>query len=102
MGVGGGFIGFEKFLELYATEELEKLLSYEIDDRTGAPKFSEALKVRQTVEESGLLDDLRERAQQQANSGKGPLSASEAATFGFASSGGGAMPRRSQSGQRRA
>jgi len=98
--VGGGFIGFEKFLELYATEELEKLLSYEIDERTGGPKFSEAMKVRQAVEESGLLDDLRERAQQQLNNGKGSLSLNtgEASVGGFATGG---APRRSMSGQRR-
>merc|ERR1711881_206634 len=42
--VGGGFIGFDKFLELYASEELERLLSYEMDDASKAPKFSQALK----------------------------------------------------------
>jgi len=63
--VGGGFVGFDKFLELYASEELEKLLSYEVDDRTGEPKFSEASRVKQAIEESGLLEELRERAELQ-------------------------------------
>jgi hypothetical protein len=69
--VGGGFIGFDKFLELYASEELERLLSYEVDDRTGEPKFSEALKVKQAMEECGLLDELRVHADLQVR-GKGP------------------------------
>jgi len=61
--VGGGFIGFDKFLELYASEELERLLDYETDERTGEPKFAEAQKVQQAMEESGQLDDYRERAE---------------------------------------
>merc|ERR1712187_875064 len=64
--VGGGFVGFDKFLELYASEELERLLSYEVDDRTGEPKFTEALRVRQAMEESGLLEELRDRVELQA------------------------------------
>lgn len=62
--VGGGFIGFDKFLELYASEELERLLTYETDERTGEPRFVEAQKVRQVMEESGAMQDLRERAEQ--------------------------------------
>merc|ERR1711972_382466 len=62
--VGGGFIGFDKFLELYASEELERLLSYEVDDRSGDPKFLECQRVRQAMEESGTLEELRERAEQ--------------------------------------
>merc|ERR1712087_530541 len=59
--VGGGFIGFDKFLELYASEELEKLLNYEMDDRAGEPKFIQAQQVRQSMEASGALDEYRER-----------------------------------------
>merc|ERR1712176_127407 len=62
--VGGGFVGFDKFLELYASEELERLLSYELDERTNEPKFMEAFKVRQSMEDSGALDELRDRAEQ--------------------------------------
>lgn len=58
--VGGGFIGFDRFLELYASEELEQLLNYEIDDRTGQPKFLEALRVRNAMKESGAMDDIIE------------------------------------------
>lgn len=58
--VGGGFIGFDKFLELYASEELEQLLNYEIDERTGQPKFLEALRVRNAMKESGALEDIIE------------------------------------------
>jgi len=61
--VGGGFIGFDRFLELYASEELERLLTYETDDETNAPKFSQALKFRQQMEASGLLEELREQAE---------------------------------------
>eukprot|EP00928_Gymnodinium_smaydae_P056009 TRINITY_DN39458_c0_g1_i1.p1 TRINITY_DN39458_c0_g1~~TRINITY_DN39458_c0_g1_i1.p1 ORF type:complete len:987 (-),score=292.40 TRINITY_DN39458_c0_g1_i1:110-2683(-) len=67
--VGGGFIGFDKFLELYASEELERLLSYEVDERTGDPKFVEALRVRQSLEESGVLEELRERAEVRGRDG---------------------------------
>lgn len=73
--VGGGFVGFDRFLELYASEELERLLSYDVDERTGEPKFAEALKVRQSMEDSGILEDLRERteqAQAARGSGRGP------------------------------
>merc|ERR1712187_9441 len=70
--VGGGFMCFDKFLELYASEELERLLSYEVDDRTGEPKFTEALRVRQAMEESGLLDELRDRVELQVR-GKGAV-----------------------------
>merc|ERR1712176_858639 len=62
--VGGGFVGFDKFLELYASEELERLLTYEVDERTGDPKFIDAQRVRQSMEESGMLEDLRDRAEQ--------------------------------------
>merc|ERR1712176_1552790 len=44
--VGGGFIGFDKFLELYASEELERLLQYDLNERTGEPKFTEAQRVQ--------------------------------------------------------
>eukprot|EP00913_Durusdinium_trenchii_P010830 g10159.t1 len=59
--VGGGFIGFEKFLEQFASEELERLLTYDLDDRTGEPKFLEGLKAKQIIEESGLVEDLRQK-----------------------------------------
>jgi len=62
--VGGGFVGFDKFLELYASEELERLLTYEVDERTGEPKFVDAQRVRHSMEESGTLEDLRDRAEQ--------------------------------------
>lgn len=62
--MGGGFIGFDKFLERYASEELERLLNYETDERTGEPKFCEAQKVTHSLEESGLLTELRDRAEQ--------------------------------------
>mmetsp|Transcript_42449 Transcript_42449/g.79713 ORF Transcript_42449/g.79713 Transcript_42449/m.79713 type:complete len:735 (-) Transcript_42449:39-2243(-) len=55
----GNFISFEKFLELYASEELEGLLNYEIDERTGEPKFAEAQRVRQLMEVSGAFERLR-------------------------------------------
>jgi len=61
--VGGGFIGFDRFLELYASEELERLLTYETDEETSVPKFSQALKFRQQMEASGILDELREQAE---------------------------------------
>merc|ERR1711862_968900 len=70
--IGGGFVAFDKFLELYASEELERLLSYEVDERTGDPKFAEALRVRQAMEESGLLEELRDRVDLQAR-GKGAV-----------------------------
>lgn len=57
--VGGGFIGFDKFLEQYASEELERLLNYEIDERTGEPKFSEAQRIRHYIDEAGASDDFR-------------------------------------------
>jgi len=59
--VGGGFIGFDKFLELYASEELERLLSYDMYEKSGEPKFVEAQKIRQAWEESGQLDEVRDR-----------------------------------------
>merc|ERR1719181_2405997 len=59
--VGGGFIGFDKFLELYASEELERLLSYEVDDRTGEPKFAEGLRIKQQMEQLGVVEEERER-----------------------------------------
>jgi len=61
--VGGGFIGFDKFLELYASEELERLLSYELDESSGAPKFLEARKVCQTLEQAGAVEDTRDRVE---------------------------------------
>lgn len=71
--VGGGFIGFDKFLELYASEELERLLSYEMDERTGEPKFIEAQKVTRAWEEEGDLEDGQERSQPKSSSrGPGP------------------------------
>lgn len=60
--VGGGFIGFDKFLELYASEELERLLNYEMDERTNTPKFSEALKIRHTMEQLGMVEEEKDRA----------------------------------------
>ena len=42
--VGGGFVSFEKFLELYAAEELERLLQYDIDAQTGTNRMQQALK----------------------------------------------------------
>jgi len=71
--VGGGFVGFDKFLELYASEELEKLLSYEMDERSGEPKFLESQRARQAMEESGALEELRDRAEQSqaTRSGRG-------------------------------
>merc|ERR1719359_2077648 len=57
--IGGGFIGFDKFLELYASEELERLLNYEVDERTGEPRFVEAMKVKQIMKESGMLVEMR-------------------------------------------
>lgn len=59
--VGGGFIGFEKFLEQFASEELERLLTYDLDDRTGEPKFLEGLKAKQLIEESGIVEELRQK-----------------------------------------
>lgn len=73
--VGGGFIGFDRFLELYASEELERLLSYDVDERTGQPKFAEAQKACQSLEESGVLEDLRENAEA-SNPNRGPKSSS--------------------------
>lgn len=64
--VGGGFVGFDKFLELYASEELERLLNYETDDRTGEPKFLEGQRFRRAMDEPGALDDLRDRAAEAA------------------------------------
>jgi len=61
--VGGGFLGFEKFLETFASEELERLLTYELEDRTGEPKFIEGLKVKQSIEDSGMLEELRDQSQ---------------------------------------
>lgn len=71
--VGGGFIGFDKFLELYASEELERLLSYEMDAKTGEPKFIESQRALQELDQSGVLEDLRERAERgQAPRGQSP------------------------------
>ena len=53
--------GFEKFLEQFASEELERLLTYELDERTGEPKFLEGLKAKQLIEDSGLVEELRQR-----------------------------------------
>lgn len=64
--VGGGFVGFDKFLELYASEELERLLNYEMDDRTGEPKFVEGHRFRRAMDEPGALDDLRDRTAEAA------------------------------------
>jgi len=61
--VGGGFVGFEKFLEQFASEELERLLTYDLDDKTGEPKFLEGLKAKQIIEESGLVEELRVKAE---------------------------------------
>lgn len=61
--VGGGFIGFDKFLELYASEELERLLNYEIDERTGDPKFMEAQRVQASMADSGCPAESRGRAE---------------------------------------
>lgn len=61
--VGGGFIGFDKFLELYASEELERLLNYDMDDRTGDPKFLEAQRLQKAMDDSGYLAELRARAE---------------------------------------
>lgn len=60
--VGGGFVGFDKFLELHASDELERLLNYDVDERTGDPKFVEALRLRDTVENSTMLEELRQNA----------------------------------------
>merc|ERR1712087_191079 len=69
--VGGGFVGFDKFLELYASEELERLLAYDVDERTGEPKFVDAQRARQVMEESGVLEEFRERAEQAHNAPSG-------------------------------
>merc|ERR1712070_1173036 len=61
--IGGGFVAFDKFLELYASEELERLLSYEVDERTSEPKFLEAGRVKKAIEESGMLEELSQRAE---------------------------------------
>lgn len=53
--------GFEKFLEQFASDELERLLTYELDERTGEPKFLEGLKAKQIIEDSGLVEELRQR-----------------------------------------
>lgn len=42
--VGGGFASFDKFMELYANEELERLLQYDVDTATGMTKMQQALK----------------------------------------------------------
>jgi len=62
--VGGGFVSFDKFLELHASEELERLLTYDMDEKTGEPKFLEAQKVRQAWEETGGPEEIRERPEQ--------------------------------------
>eukprot|EP00931_Biecheleriopsis_adriatica_P100310 TRINITY_DN7554_c0_g1_i1.p1 TRINITY_DN7554_c0_g1~~TRINITY_DN7554_c0_g1_i1.p1 ORF type:complete len:954 (+),score=283.51 TRINITY_DN7554_c0_g1_i1:370-2862(+) len=69
--VGGGFLGFEKFLEQFASEELERLLTYELDERSGEPKFAEGLKAKQTMEESGLIEELRQKAAEEAHMRRG-------------------------------
>lgn len=66
--VGGSFIGFDKFLELYASEELERLLNYDMDERTGDPKFLEAQRLQKAMDDSGYLAELRARAEQTAQS----------------------------------
>jgi len=60
--VGGGFIGFDKFIEQFASEELERLLTYDLDERSGEPKFAEALKAKNSMEESGMIEELRQKA----------------------------------------
>jgi len=57
--VGGGFVSFDRFLELYASEELQRLLSYEVDERTGEPLFAAAQRIHRGLQESGALDDVR-------------------------------------------
>lgn len=60
--VGGGFVGFDKFLELYASEELERLLNYEMDG-TGEPKFLEGQRLRRADEAGASVDDTRGAAE---------------------------------------
>merc|ERR1711890_5864 len=62
--VGGGFIGFDKLLELHAAEEFERLLNYEMHQASGRPVFAKAQLVCRAMEESGFLDSLREQAKQ--------------------------------------
>lgn len=65
--VGGGFVSFDKFVEQFASEELERLLTYDLDEKTGEPKFLEGLKVKQVMEESGMIEDLRQRQAEEAH-----------------------------------
>uniref|UniRef100_A0A7S0ZUW8 GAR domain-containing protein n=1 Tax=Noctiluca scintillans TaxID=2966 RepID=A0A7S0ZUW8_NOCSC len=58
--VGGTFIGFDKFLELHASEELERLLNFDMDERTGLPKFLEAQQIVQAMDKMGAIDEIRE------------------------------------------
>jgi len=58
--VGGTFIGFDKFLELHASEELERLLNFDMDERTGLPKFLEAQQIVQAMDKMGVIDEIRE------------------------------------------
>ncbi|CAE6954163.1 unnamed protein product [Symbiodinium sp. CCMP2592] len=93
--IGGGFVGFEKFLEQFAAE-LERLLTYELakilaasgvspsllrsgaprhirkDEKTGEPKF---LVAKQLLEESGVVEarektEIRQKVTEDVQRGK--------------------------------
>ena len=57
--VGGGYVGFEKFLERYASDELENLLNYAVDGN-GKPKNAHALQVRHALRDSGYVSESRD------------------------------------------
>ncbi|CAE6913379.1 unnamed protein product [Symbiodinium microadriaticum] len=71
--IGGGFVGFEKFLEQFAAEELERLLTYELDEKTGEPKF---LVAKQLLEESGMVEEIRQKVTEDVQRGKTGLQSS--------------------------
>ena len=48
---------------LSPSQELERLLSYEMDAKTGEPKFIESQRALQELDQSGALEDLRDRAE---------------------------------------
>eukprot|EP00439_Symbiodinium_sp_Y106_P027440 s10110_g3.t1 len=59
--IGGGFVGFEK------------LLTYELDEKTGEPKF---LVAKQLLEESGVVEEIRQKVTEDVQRGKTGLQSS--------------------------
>jgi len=71
--VGGGFIGFDRFLELYASEELERLLAYEIHESSGEPKFARAHKAHNAGQYTcEFRKSSPSRSSKSASPGRGP------------------------------